>query len=163
MSFASRKAAVRAHYEANAPVALDRIDRVALNGPPTFKPPKLPDLTGLSGAAKLAALQSAVWIRVSFHTVPKSGRPLHLGAWSPTETKAAVHQQIFAPAGYGEDFLLPILDAARAVFHRQHLLGGDIRFHDSEDPITVTPEADGSKWAQFNVVTPCTSSDEVAA
>lgn len=162
MSFAARKAALLAHYEANAPVALDRVDRVALNGPPTFKPPKIPDLTGLSAPAKLAALQAAIWIRVGFYAVPKSGRPLHLGAWAPTETKAAVIQQVFAPAGYGEDFLLPILDAARQVFHRVHLLGGDVRFHDSDDPMTVETD-DASKWHQTNIVTPCTSADEVAA
>lgn len=165
MSWAARQLAIRAAYAAALPIGGlvpdERIDKTALGGKP-FTPPVVPALLGLDAAEKLAALQGAIWIRIAIVGV-LGGRPMHLGAWSKTETQGSVHQQIFYPAGYGEDFVAPVVDAALAVFHRQSYLGADVRFHDSLEPVRLGQQEQDSKFAQINTVTPATFLGAVAA
>jgi hypothetical protein len=145
-----RRRAIRAHYEANLPVPENRVDLTALGGK-AFQPPPIPSLSGLTAPQRLAALAAATWIRLQIVAVP-GAKPFHLGDWAPTETKGSVRQAIFYPAGRGEDFLDDILESAMAVFHRlQTLSGGEIRFGDTADPLSVE-QPEGSKFAQLHIV-----------
>lgn len=157
-----RRAAIRAHYFADPPVPEARVDLSALGGK-AFTPPPIPTLTaGMTTEQRHAALAAAVWIRLQIVGVP-GAKPFHLGDWAPTVTQGSVRQAIFYPAGFGQAFLDPIVAAAVAIFHRlQTLSSGELRFHDTSEPVDAEQPED-SKFAQIHIVNEFTSRAALAA
>ena len=108
----------------------------------------------LPGAHQLT-LAGIVWGSLNIIGVPRSGRKMGINTGAHTERLGLITQQIFFPTGFGLDFVLPIVDNAREVFHRQTLSSGLIVCRDTDAPFQVfsPPEAEAG-WGQFNVTTP---------
>jgi hypothetical protein len=146
--------AIVTQWRANCPVVEARRCYTQLGGPP-FNRPQI-SLTAITNSNRSATCAALVWVALSITGSPRSGRQICLDPTTGhTHREGNVYQQIFFPDGFGLDFVLPIVDTARGVFHRDSLASGVVRFRDSDAPIRIhTPEFAEAGWGQFNVVTP---------
>lgn len=148
--------AIVTYWRANCPVAAARRDFSALGGP-MFDRPKV-DWSAITNANRLATLQALIWIRLGIQGAAGSGRPLGIDPNSKSHRIGLITQQVFFPVvkeGAGLDFVLPIVDTARAVFHRVSLSSGLVLCRDTDAPVRIhNPENTEAGWGQFNVVTP---------
>lgn len=158
------RAAVRKHYADHTDFADDRINSSLLGGKP-FKPPGLPNLTGMNSTERKAALAAVVWVRLEMVAAGRgSARLLVLGADSPTETRGQILRRIFYPDGYGDDFLTPIVDAEMEIFHPSHQLANSaIRFEETEEPESIPADPDSPKWASIEIATNYFAHRQIAA
>jgi len=145
--------AIVTHWRANCPVIESRRCYTDLGGPP-FNRPQVPTFTSLTRASVLAGV---VWVSLSIIGVRGSARPQGISPTSQGHRLGLVSQSVHFPLGFGLDFVLPIVDDAREVFHRQTLTlsAGHLYFRDSDQPVRGDlPEQAESGWGHFNVVTP---------
>jgi len=142
--------AIVTYWRANCPVVEARRSYRHLGGE-LFDRPKIV----LSATPTLTTLQALVWIALSIQGVPGSARPQGISPTSTGHREGLIFQQVFYPFGHGFDFVLPIVDLARAVFHRKSLSIALVQCRDSDAPVRVdAPEGTAEGWGQYNVVTP---------
>lgn len=151
---ATEWAAIVAYWRTNCPVVEARRCYTAVGGPP-FNRPQIPSASSITTGNRLATMSALVWISLGIVGVPRSGRKMGINASSHTERFGLIVQSVYYPTGYGLDFVLPLVDDAREVFHRQTLSSGLIVCRDSDAPFQVAmpPEAEAG-WGMFNVTTP---------
>lgn len=154
MSVALELPAIVAHWQTNCPVVDARRAYTDLGGP-AFNRPVIPAAETIATGTVDATLSALVWIRLSLTGVSRSGRPMGIDPNSQTHREGLAVQQVFYPLGYGLKFVLAKLDLARAVFHRETLSSGLVRFRDSDAPVAIDiPDNDAAGWGQFNITTP---------
>ena len=151
---ATEYAAIVAYWRTNCPVVEARRCYTHLSGA-KFNRPQIPTPEAITTANRFATLQALVWVALQIIGVPRSGRKMGIQTNSHTERLGLISQSVFYPTGYGLDFVTPLLDDAREVFHRVTLSSGLIVCRDSDPPFQVQqPDESAAGWGQFNVTTP---------
>jgi len=152
--------AIVARWLTNCPVAEARRCYTQLGGSP-FDRPQINTST-ITNANRLTSLQALVWIQLSIQGFIRSGRQMGIDPNCQSHREAMVSQQVFYPEGFGLDFVLPIVDDCREIFHRVTLSSGLVQFRDSDAPMRVYeedmrvigPRSREAGWGQINVNTP---------
>lgn len=148
--------AIVTRFKAAAPQSASLWDFSQIGGP-VFDRPKLTGLSTLASADRLTTLQGKVWITLSILGTAGSGRPQGISPTSQTHREGMTVQSVHFPLGHGFDFVMPVVDDCREVFHRQSLSlsGGYVHFRDADPPVRADrPEHAASGWGFFNVFTP---------
>lgn len=143
--------AIVTYWRANCPVVTARRCFTDLGGPP-FDRPTIGTITNAGRVAECAAL---VWIRLGIDGIGASTRPLGIDPACKTRSTGVVTQFVYYPLGYGLDFVLPIVDTARAVFHRQSLASGLVQMRDAWAPEHVElPDDRSGGWGRIDCQNP---------
>lgn len=136
--------AILAYWVANTTFAAPLRALDAYNGP-AFRPP----------AIVPATWTDAIWCRLTNVPIPRSTRPFGIGSAAWRYYEGLVYRQIFYPRGFGEGAAVDaFVESEVALFHRQSLAAGVVRFRDCYAPERVPPTSDDAAWAQINVVNP---------
>ena len=138
-------------WRANCPVAAARRCFTDLGGP-TFDRPQIPSPASITTSNRETKLAGAVWIRLQIDGIAGSAYQMGIDPACKTRRIGSVTQHLYYPLGYGLDFVLPLVDSARAIFHRESLSSGLIQFRDAEAPLMVEIPADTSAgWGRFDL------------
>lgn len=146
-------AAIVTYWKANCPVAASLRAFESIGGP-VFDRPVVPTFTN---ATRKTVLAGVTWVSLDIQGVPFTGVQQGLDPYSKSYRNGIVVQSIHFPLGGGLDFVMPVVDDARQVFHRKTLTlaAGWVHFRDSDQPVRGDlPEMRQEGWGFFNVVTP---------
>lgn len=145
--------AILTRWHAQLPATLPsaRRDYTLLGGPP-FNRPQLPSPGSITTANRTTQLQSAMWIRLDVTGIRSGARPIGIDPTCKSRRVGIATQILYYPLGYGLDWVLPVVDTLRAIFHRQSLSSGLVQFRDAEAPDWVSlPDDMAAGWGRVDL------------
>lgn len=135
-------------WRATCPVAENRRCYTELGGP-TFNRPQVGAITN---ATRFAVAQAAVWIQLAIRPIGGTARPQGIAPDCPTRWVGVVTQMVHYPLGFGLDFVLPLIDTARTIFHRQSLSSGLVQCRDAGAPEWVELDTNTlAGWGRYDI------------
>jgi len=144
--------AILTRWHAQLPVTLPAARRcyTDLGGGP-FNRPQIPSVASITTGNRTATLQAAMWVRLNVSGIRSGARPLGIDPACKTRRIGIVTQVLYFPLGFGLDWVLPVVDQLRAIFHRQSLSSGLVQFRDAEAPDWVElPDDLAAGWGRVD-------------